>query len=370
MRVLVGGSGCRLHRQERGWRRDRIWSIRLLFVALALSLAACESTRPYERTSQGATVYLDELSEGQKAAAQRKIAASLSSGISVYRLGIGDEVEVLYHVNRPASTTTYRIVPRDKLRIEFLGDTQNSETVEVLPDGRISLPLIGAVMAAGQTADGLAQQLQKRYSQILTEPQITVNVTESHSALDDFLAVLGKSGKGRNISVTVLPDGTIALPLLPPLAARGLTMQQVAHRIDAAYAAKGITVAVSLIPGKLRANAALVIGEVVKPGRVELQRPTTVALAVAEAGGVLPTGARDAVRVFYIGEDGAPRVRSVNLNEVLDGLQLEDDMIVPRNSVIYVPPTGLAKAGRFMDAVARDILRFQGFSISGVYGIQ
>ena len=45
-------------------------------------------------------------------------------------------------------------------------------------------------------------------------------------------------------------------------------------------------------------------------------------------------------------------------------------MIVPSNSVIYVPPTELAKTGRFLDSVLRDILRFQGFSIGGTYLLQ
>ena len=40
---------------------------------------------------------------------------------------------------------------------------------------------------------------------------------------------------------------------------------------------------------------------------------------------------------------------------------------MPRNSVVYVPPTVLAKAGRLMDAVLRDILRYQGFTISGSF---
>ena len=38
----------------------------------------------------------------------------------------------------------------------------------------------------------------------------------------------------------------------------------------------------------------------------------------------------------------------------MEGLKLEEDMIVPSNAVIYVPPTELAKTGRFLDAVLRE----------------
>jgi hypothetical protein len=93
-------------------------------------------------------------------------------------------------------------------------------------------------------------------------------------------------------------------------------------------------------------------------------------MAVARAGGALITGSQSSVRVFYIGSDGAPRIRSINLNGVLDDFRLEEDMIVPANSIIYVPPTELAKTGRLLNAVLHDILRFQAFSIGGGYGIQ
>jgi protein involved in polysaccharide export with SLBB domain len=234
--------------------------------------------------------------------------------------------------------------------------------VQVQPDGQISMPLIGSVMVAGQTADALARQLEKRYSGLMTEPKITVNVTETHTALEDFINVVAPSGK-RSILGKVLPDGTISLPLLPPLTASGRTLNELEHEVDAAYSAKGIGVFVSLVPHALHSNSTLVIGEINTPGQLLLDRPTTVLMAVAQAGGVLRTGAMDAVRVYYIAEDGTQRVRAINLNRVMDHLSLEEDMIVPANSIIFVPPTQLAKTGRLMDATLRDILQFQGTGI-------
>lgn len=349
-------------------RRTRVAAALPLLAAVLL--LGCATSQSFERESDGSTVYLDQMSEAAKTEARRKIEAALSQGISAYRLGVGDEFDVLFHANLQATARPYAIAPGDKLHVDILGDTENSGTVQVLPDGRVFLPLVGAVRAAGETAEALARQLQERYGKLLTEPKITVNIVTSHAPIADFLAAIGPSEKGRVLAEKVLPDGTVALPLLTPLPARGRSLPQLAAAIDAAYAAKGIGVSVSLVPRTLRANAALVIGEVGKPGRVELQRPTTVAMAVAQAGGPSTAGAMDAVRIFYIADDGTPRVRSINLTEVLEGFRLEDDMIVPRNSIIYVPPTALAKTGRFMSAVMRDILRFQGFNIGGGYNIQ
>jgi protein involved in polysaccharide export with SLBB domain len=345
-------------------RRHLVLSAALALILPNVALTACESGS-YERTSDGSTVYLDQLSDAAKAEARQKIVQSLRRGVGVYDLGIGDEVEIFFHLNRKPTPREYVISAVDTLRVEFLGDTDNSRTVQVRPDGRISLPLIGPVMAAGQTADALTRELQRRYSGLLTEPKITVNVTETHTPLDDFIKVLGSSSSGRSIVDKVLPDGTIALPLLARIAARGRNLEDLQREIDAGYSAKGLDVFVSLVPRTLRPDATLVVGEVGKPGRIELDRPTTVLMAVAQAGGVLAAGSASSVRLFYIGEDGAPRVRLINLTDVLDDLRLEDDMIVPANSIIYVPPTALAKLGRLEDAVLRDILRYQGFSIGG-----
>jgi polysaccharide biosynthesis/export protein PslD len=84
---------------------------------------------------------------------------------------------------------------------------------------------------------------------------------------------------------------------------------------------------------------------------------------VAQAGGVLPSGSMDSVRVFYIGDDGVQRVRSINLRDIMEDLKFEQDMIVPNNSIIYVPPTEMAKLGRLEDAILRDILRYNGANI-------
>jgi protein involved in polysaccharide export with SLBB domain len=351
-----------------GSPRRVAWSGAVALILLSGGLTACDS-RSYERANDGSTVYIDQLGEAAKAEARQKIVQSLSRGVGVYNIGVGDEIEIFFHIDRKPTPRQYVISAADKLRIEFLGDTENSRVIQVPPDGRIFLPLIGPVMAAGQTAAALGRQLQDRYSHVLTEPKITVNLAETHSRLDDFIDVLGSSTKGRSIVDKVLPDGTISVPLLSPLQARGRKLPELKREIDDGYAAKGLDVYVSLVPNAIRSNATMVIGEVSKPGRIELDRPITVLMAVAQAGGILSAGSASSVRLFYMGDDGEPRVRSINLTDVMDNLRLEDDMIVPPNSIIYVPPTDLARLGRLEDSVLRDILRYQGFSIGGGFQI-
>jgi len=322
-------------------------------------------------------MYLDQLSNAEKAEERREIVQRLRQDVAVFHVGIGDEFKVFFDVNPKPTQGEYLIAVNDKLRVEFLNDPEHSATVTVRPDGRISLPAIGSVMTAGLTADTLARQIQKRYAGILNQgsfiqggvvsvSEVTVNVIQSHSPADRFIAMVGQSSSNLSLTTKVLRDGTISLPLLPPLRASGFTLEQLRSDIDAGYSALGLGVTVSLIPRVLRAGSTMVIGEVPRPGRVSLDRPHTVLTAVAQAGGVLPTGSMESVRVVYVASDDTPRVRVINLKEVINDLKIEDDLIVPDNSVIYVPPTGLAKAARIGKTLA-EILQIQGFGFSGAY---
>ena len=333
-----------------------------LVVLPAFSITACETTRPFERSADGSVVYLDQLSDEQKAAARDKIVQTLGRGLEVYTLQVGDEFEVFFDVRRQPTAGVYAISVGDKLAIDFIGDAANSKVVSVRPDGRITLPVIGTVMAARKTVDELTRDLQRKYS-----GQFTINVTESHSRLEDFLDVVSATGLQRSVHTKVLPDGTVSLPLLQPIQARGRPLRTLERDIDKAYAALQLDISATLVPRSVHPGSVLVLGEVAKPGRIELDRPLTVLMAVAQAGGISISGSMEAVRVFYIDGDQQPHLRSVNLKDEMDGLRLDYDMIVPPNSVIYVPPTELAKTGRFLNSVLRDILRFQGFSIGGTY---
>jgi polysaccharide export outer membrane protein len=71
-------------------------------------------------------------------------------------------------------------VPGDKLRIEVYRDPQLSQSLQIRPDGRITLPLIGDVPAAGATPRELASTLTERLREYLTTPVVTVIVAEAN----------------------------------------------------------------------------------------------------------------------------------------------------------------------------------------------
>lgn len=75
----------------------------------------------------------------------------------------------------------YVIGAEDVLSIVFWRDKDMSADVVVRPDGRISLPLINDVQAAGHTPDSLRAVLIKVATKFVQEPNATVVVKEIHS---------------------------------------------------------------------------------------------------------------------------------------------------------------------------------------------
>jgi polysaccharide biosynthesis/export protein len=87
------------------------------------------------------------------------------------------------------TSADYRMVPGDKLRIEVYKDTQLSQSLQIRPDGKITLPLIGDVPAAGATPRELAGTLTERLKEFLNAPVVTVIVAE---AVPPMVYVLGE----------------------------------------------------------------------------------------------------------------------------------------------------------------------------------
>jgi polysaccharide biosynthesis/export protein len=76
----------------------------------------------------------------------------------------------------------YRLGAGDKLRIEVYKDAQLSQSVQVRPDGKITLPLIGDIEASGRTPNELRGAITNDLKQYMNNPVVTVIVVEAIAA--------------------------------------------------------------------------------------------------------------------------------------------------------------------------------------------
>jgi polysaccharide biosynthesis/export protein len=86
----------------------------------------------------------------------------------------------------------YVIGPEDVLSVVFWKDKELSADVVVRPDGRISLPLLNDVPAAGLTPDQLRSEVLKAASKFIEDPNATVVVKEIHSRKVFISGMVGK----------------------------------------------------------------------------------------------------------------------------------------------------------------------------------
>jgi polysaccharide export outer membrane protein len=89
----------------------------------------------------------------------------------------------------------YIIGPGDVLGIVFWREKELSGDVAVLPDGRITLPLINEVAAAGLTPEQLRSALIEAARQFVTDPTATVVVRQVNSRRVFVTGMVAKPGQ-------------------------------------------------------------------------------------------------------------------------------------------------------------------------------
>lgn len=106
----------------------------------------------------------------------------------------------------PAAPTTaetpdslYKIGPLDTLNIVVWRNLDLSATVAVRPDGRISIPLVEDVVAAGRNPADLSREIEKSLSKFIREPVVTVIVTTFQGLSNEQIRIVGEASKPQSV---------------------------------------------------------------------------------------------------------------------------------------------------------------------------
>ena len=88
----------------------------------------------------------------------------------------------------------YVIGPEDVLAVDVWKEPEISRTVPVRPDGKISLPLLGDMMANGLTAEQLQASIKQQLQGFVSSPEVTVIVQEIRSEKVNVVGQVVKPG--------------------------------------------------------------------------------------------------------------------------------------------------------------------------------
>ncbi len=173
---------------------------------------------------------------------------------------------------------SYRIKSGDVLRIEVLEDSSLNRESLVLPDGRVSVPLVGSVRVSGRSVDevraDLIAQLRPNFA---ADPTVFVSLAELSPP-----RASGSTGGGRTLTVYML-------------------------------------------------------GEVAAPGALEVKRGTTFLQALAQGGGVTPFGATKRLQLRRAGANGQQQVYIYNVKDIINGKSSIRTPVLQEGDVIIVP---------------------------------
>jgi polysaccharide export outer membrane protein len=103
-----------------------------------------------------------------------------------------------------AAEREYKIGPQDVVQIDVWKEPEISRTIPVRPDGKISVPLLHDVQAAGLTAMELATSLRDGLSKYLNNPQVNVTVTQINSRRVYLTGEVTRAG-----AIPLLPNMTV-----------------------------------------------------------------------------------------------------------------------------------------------------------------
>src|SRR5713226_7972499 len=115
----------------------------------------------------------------------------------------------------------YRIGPEDVLDIAVWNNASISRTVPVRPDGKISLPLLNDVQAAGLTPMQLRDVLIKKLAEYMPTPEVSVIIREVHSFKVSVIGEVKTPGRHELKSGATVLDVLAMAGGLGEFAARG-----------------------------------------------------------------------------------------------------------------------------------------------------
>jgi len=233
-------------------------------------------------------------------------------------------------VSQEAAGSAYLLAPDDIVSVTVVNFPNLSTQSTVLPDGTISVPILGSVKASGKTTEELAQYLAKEWDRFVVRPSVTVSVYQKRKAtvvVNGFAAKLGtlEYRPGMRLSDALAevggasPTGDITKVRVTRRSGESQTYDMTDFPRLAGTERDVLLQEGDIIFVPERRTQVSVIGQVLRPGSYDYRDEMTVLDALGLAGGVLESADLNAATIE---EEGVERKLD------LDALLRRGDMSV------------------------------------------
>lgn len=209
----------------------------------------------------------------------------------------------------------YRICVNDEVDIRVRNQPDLDDVVTVRPDGKISVPRVGSVVAEGKTIEELESELRDSLEKVVAQPEVSVSLRQFHS--DIYY--------------------------------EGETMKRIGLKN-----LEGISVIVRTAERRV-----YVMGEVKGAGQIPYRGTMTLNQAIASAGGTMRTAKLKEVKIVrQVGLHQPPQTILVDLRSTIRGRGVQD-MDLQHLDVVVVGKTPIA---RFTDTLEQYLFNIVPFT--------
>jgi polysaccharide export outer membrane protein len=260
--------------------------------------------------------------------------------------------------------TSYILGPEDLITVRvFAADDIPDKPAQIDNNGTVTLPMLGAVHAAGLTVEQFQANLVTAYKKFFKDPQVTVQVNEFHSqpvsvagnvttpgvvqlkGNRNLMEVIGQAGGLRaDAGDTVLITRNLSEGPIPVQGAftDPTGKYSIAHiNIRSVMSGKDPEGNITIKPHDVitvnRARMVYVLGNVTRPGGYVMSENETMSVtqAVALAGGWDKTAALSGARILRA-DGGAQREQiPLNVKKVMENKA--PDLELRPDDIVYVP---------------------------------
>ena len=247
-------------------------------------------------------------------------------------------------ISAQAPEPGYILGPGDVLEISVWGYQDLTRQVAVRPDGKISVPLVGSVTAAGLSVDRLAQVLTRSYAEYIRNPQVTVIVKEFRKITASVIGQVARPGTYtlrpgvRLLDLLSLAGGVTEAAALKEsrLIRPGASPQPVdLDRLLAGDQSMNIALqgGETLVVPEDLVNVVSILGEVAKPGRFRLRGEMRVLDVLLLAGGLTEKAAITQARLMRDSRESAP----LNLDRLLIHQDMSHNVVLEAGDALFIP---------------------------------
>ena len=148
-------------------------------------------------------------------------------------------------------------------------------------------------------------------------------------------------------SLTVQPDGYITPEEVGSIYVQDMTVPQITEALKKAYSSILHDPIINVDLVNFQRPYFIVSGQVGKPGQYDLRHDTTVAEAIATAGGLAPT-AKTQVFVFHRVSQDWTEVKKMNLKDILNGKNVNEDAYLSPGDMVFVPEKFITKFRKYV----------------------